>query len=70
MLSTPLTASASSLQMQPNEAPALADFVVVNAICKRLELSYNSLGPVGATTLCNALKENRRIEGIVISSNR
>jgi hypothetical protein len=65
-----VTLRLSAMEINPAEAPQLADYVLVNATCKRLELSFNNLGAKGCTTLCNALKENRRIDAVVMSSNK
>ena len=44
------------------------DFLLVNSVCKQIELSFNNLGPRGATAIANALRDNRSIAELRMSS--
>ena len=59
-----------AMDLNYKDAMSVHDFLLVNGVCRQLELSFNNLGPGGATAIANALRDNRTVCEVRMASCR
>jgi Ran GTPase-activating protein (RanGAP) involved in mRNA processing and transport len=68
MSQTSKTVRLCAMDMSFKDAMSLHDFLLVNGVCRQLELSFNKLGSRGATVIASALRDNRTVSELRIAS--
>jgi len=68
MSQTDETVRLTAMDLSHKDAISVHDFLLVNSVCKQIELSFNNLGPRGATAIANALRDNRSVSEVRMSS--
>eukprot|EP00802_Teleaulax_amphioxeia_P005707 Tamp_05711.p1 GENE.Tamp_05711~~Tamp_05711.p1 ORF type:complete len:634 (+),score=133.29 Tamp_05711:882-2783(+) len=68
MSQTDATIRLTAMDLTHKDAISVHDFLLVNSVCKQIEISFNNLGPRGATAIANALRDNRSIAELRMSS--
>jgi hypothetical protein len=70
MSQTSDTVRLTAMDLSFKDAASVHDFLLVNGTCRQLELSFNDLGPRGATAIAKALKDNRTVSEVRLASCR